>query len=145
MEHNSAYGVIYGLDFGAFTGYGGIQQDKSTREINMFVQYNACIDRHFLVSGWAVEVVGIVQYCGLITAGILFFTDLEKQKQNMFPLLFLIFFSLISSVIGLTFYKEEGRWALEVMGAIALVLLIACIAVLNSYLIRELKKRFHTK
>lgn len=99
----------------------------------------------FLVSGWAVEVVGIVQYCGLITAGILFFTDLEKQKQNMFPLLFLIFFSLISSVIGLTFYKEEGRWALEVMGAIALVLLIACIAVLNSYLIRELKKRFHTK
>ena len=36
----------------------------------------------FLISGWAVIVVPIVGFGGLIVAGILFLTDLERQKQN---------------------------------------------------------------
>lgn len=99
----------------------------------------------FLVSGWGVETISILNYCGLIIAGILFFTDLERQKQNMFPLLFLIFFSIISSIIGLSVYHKEDNWALAVMGGIAIILLIAIITVLKDYLINEFKKRFHTK
>ncbi len=99
----------------------------------------------FLVSGWAVEVVPIVSYCGLIISGVLFFTDLERQKQNMRPMLVLILLSLIGSAVGLSLWQEESRWALAVMGAIALILLIICAAVLGPDFLRELKHRFHTK
>ena len=96
-----------------------------------------------LVSGWALEVVGNVGFCGLIVSGILFFTDLERQKQNMQPLLFFIFTSIISSIVALCIYQQEERWAVAVMGGIALILLVTIVIVLKDYLLKELKKRFH--
>lgn len=99
----------------------------------------------FLSPGWAIEVVPIVCFCGLTVAGVLFFTDLERQKQNMLPMLLLIFFSLIGAVIGLCVWHEESRWALAVMGAFALALLIACAVTLGSDFVRELQRRFHVK
>ena len=78
-------------------------------------------------------------------SGVLFFTDLERQKQNMQPMLLLIILSLIGSGVGLPVWQEESRWALAVMGMVALVLLIACIATLGSDFLRELKRRFHVK
>lgn len=80
----------------------------------------------------------------LAAAGALFFTDLERQQQNMFPMLLLIGFSLLCSVIGLLVWREESRWALAVMGAFALALLVGCASTLGSGFVRELKKRFHT-
>ena len=99
----------------------------------------------FLISGWAIEVVPNVIFCGLIISSILFFTDIEKQKQNMQPLLLLTLFSIISSIIGLTVYKQEDRWALAVMGGIALIILIFLIITLKEYLIKEIRKIFHTE
>lgn len=99
----------------------------------------------FLAPGWAIEVVPIVCFCGLAVSGVLFFTDLERQKQNMQPMLLLIILSLIGSGVGLPVWQEESRWALAVMGMVALVLLIACIATLGSDFLRELKRRFHVK
>lgn len=99
----------------------------------------------FLSPGWAIEVVPIVCFCGLTVAGVLFFTDLERQKQNMLPMLLLIFFSLIGAVVGLCVWHEESRWALAVMGAFALALLIACAVTLGSDFVRELQRRFHVK
>lgn len=96
-------------------------------------------------TGWSIEVVPIVCFMGLIVAGVLFFTDLDRQKQNMMPMLMLIMLSLLSSLIGMLLWKEESRWALFVLGAIASVLLIACFTALGGGLMRELKKRFHTK
>lgn len=101
------------------------------------------IDR-LLAPGWAVEVVPIVCFCGLAAAGALFFTDLERQQQNMFPMLLLIGFSLLCSVIGLLVWREESRWTLAVMGAFALSLLVGCVSTLGSGFVCELKKRFHT-
>lgn len=98
----------------------------------------------FFGSGWIIEVDGILKYCGLIVAGVLFFTDLERQKQNMLPLLFLIFFAITSSIVGLSIYHGEDNWSLAVMGGIAVILLIAIIIVLGDYLLKEIKKRFHT-
>ena len=99
----------------------------------------------FLAPGWAIEVVPIVCYCGLAVSGVLFFTDLERQKQNMLPMLLLIGVSLIGAVVGLSLWHEESRWALAVMGAFALALLVACVKVLGADFRRELKRRFHTK
>lgn len=99
----------------------------------------------FLSPGWAIEVVPIVCFCGIAISGVLFFTDLERQKQNMLPLLLLTFLAIIGSVVGLCLYREEDRWALAVMGTFAVALLTACIIVLGGDFVRELRKRFHIK
>lgn len=99
----------------------------------------------FLVPGWAIEVVPIVCFSALTICGTLFFTDLDRQKQNMLPMLVFIFFTLIGSIIGLCIWHEESRWALAVMGVFSLILLIAIIVTLGSEFLRELKRRFHTK
>ena len=99
----------------------------------------------FLAPGWAIEVVPIVCFTGLAVAGILFFTDLERQKQNMLPMLLLILFAIAGSVIGLSLWHEESRWALAVMGVFAVCLLFSCMVSLGSEFLRELKRRFHTK
>lgn len=119
--------------------------------ISQFIKLiaNACIlmiliDR-LLVPGWAVEVVPIVCYAGLLIAGTLFFTDLERQRQNMLPMLLLALSCLVCAVVGLLVWREESRWALAVMGAFALALLVGCAAVLGPGFIRELKKRFHVQ
>ena len=98
----------------------------------------------FLAPGWAIEAVSILIFSGLIVTAILFFTDIERQKQNIFPLLFLILLSIFSSIIGLSFYHKEDNWGLAVMGGIALILLIALNIVLKDNIINELKKGFHT-
>ncbi len=103
-----------------------------------------CIDI-FLTPGWAIEVVPIVCFCGLAISGVLFFTDMERQKQNMLPMLLLIFFAIAASITGLCFWREESRWALGLMGAFAAALLIACIATLGNDFLRELRRRFHIR
>ncbi len=104
----------------------------------------ALID-YFLSSGWAIEVVPIVCFGGLTVAGTLFFTDFQRQKQNAMPMLILIFLAMVGSSLGLSLWHGRGRWAMIVMGGLALALLIACIATMGRDFLRELKKRFHTK
>ena len=99
----------------------------------------------FLAPGWALEAVPILIFSGLIVTSVLFFTDIERQKQNIFPFLFLILLSIFSSVIGLSFYHEKDSWPLIVMGAVALFLLITLSITLKENIINELKKGFSVK
>ena len=103
------------------------------------------IDIFLAPGGWALDVIPIVCFSGLILSGVLFFTDMERQKQNMHPMLMLIFLAIIGAVVGLCVWHENIRWAIVVMGALALALLIACIITLGPEFLRELKRRFHTK
>lgn len=99
----------------------------------------------FLAPGLALEAVPILIFSGLIVTSVLFFTDIEKQKQNIFPFLFLILLSIFSSIIGLSFYHEKDSWPLTVMGAVALFLLITLSITLKENIINELKKGFSVK
>lgn len=99
----------------------------------------------FLAPGWALEAVAILIFSGLIVTSVLFFTDIERQKQNIFPFLFLILLSIISSIVGLSFYHEKDSWPLTVMGAVALFLLITLTITLKENIINELKKGFSVK
>lgn len=99
----------------------------------------------FLAPGWALEAVPILIFSGLIVTLVLFFTDIEKQKQNIFPFLFLILLSIFSSIIGLSFYHEKDSWPLTVMGIVALFLLITLSITLKENIINELKKGFSVK
>ena len=119
--------------------------------ISQFIKFIVCgcailalIDV-FLAPGWAIEVVPIVCYCALAVSGVLFFTDLERQKQNMLPMLLLIVGTLLGSVIGLSLWHEESRWALAVMGVFSSALLVACIVILGHDFMREIRRRFHTR
>lgn len=99
----------------------------------------------FLSPGWALEAVPILIFSGLIVTSVLFFTDIERQKQNIFPFLFLILLSIFSSIIGLSFYHEKDSWPLTVMGVVALFLLITLTITLKEDIINELKKGFSVK
>lgn len=99
----------------------------------------------FLAPGWALEAVPILIFSGLIVTSVLFFTDIERQKQNIFPFLFLILLSIFSSIIGLSFYHEKDSWPLTVMGVVALFLLITLNITLKENIINELKKGFSVK
>lgn len=67
-----------------------------------------------IVPGWALFVVPIVGFCGLIVCAALFFSDMVKQKQNMLPMLNLIFFAGLGSGLGLLWGGEAVRWQLWV-------------------------------
>lgn len=99
----------------------------------------------FLAPGWAIEAVSILIFSGLIVTAILFFTDIERQKQNIFPFIFLILLSIFSSILGLSIYHEEDSWGLAVMGGVALILLITLSITLKENIINELKKGFSVK
>lgn len=99
----------------------------------------------FLAPGWALEAVPILIFSGLIVTSVLFFTDIERQKQNIFPFLFLILLSIFSSIVGLSFYHEKDSWPLTVMGVVALFLLITLTITLKENIINELKKGFSVK
>lgn len=99
----------------------------------------------FLAPGWALEAVPILIFSGLIVTSVLFLTDIERQKQNIFPFLFLILLSIFSSIVGLSFYHEKDSWPLTVMGVVALFLLITLSITLKENIINELKKGFSVK
>lgn len=99
----------------------------------------------FLSPGWALEVISIVAFSALAISGVLFFTDLKRQKQNMLPFIILIFLTMIGAILGLILSNYKNYWALIVMGAISLALFVGCILVLKTELITEFKKRMHIK
>lgn len=99
----------------------------------------------FLSPGWAVEVVYIVCFSALILTAILFFSDLNKQKQNMLPMLLFIAISIAASIVGLTLWKGKSMWPAMLAGVLALALALACYSVLGRDFLVEFKKRFHTK
>ena len=99
----------------------------------------------YLAPGWAVTVVPLVCSAGLIVSGVLFYTDLNKQKQNMLPMLLLAAAALPAALAGLQIWHGKGRWSLLVLAGCSFVLLISLILTLGNGFTRELKKRCHTK
>lgn len=98
----------------------------------------------FLSSGWAGFVVPIVSFTSLIVMGVLFFTNLPIQKQNLMPMMWMIAAALVAIMASLIGWPKMN-WPFIVLGATAFALLIVTFIVLPKELIRELQKRFHTK
>ena len=98
-----------------------------------------------IVPIWAIGVLAIIGYSGLILSGILFLTDLKKQKQNMLPMFFYIVVALIASVVGFVYADPSNLWTVIVLAAVSFVLLFVCIVVLRKEFVNELKKGFKVK
>jgi hypothetical protein len=96
-----------------------------------------------LSPGWALFVVPLISCFGILVVGMLFFSDLERQKQNSMPMLWLVFASLALFISSLMGWPKISA-PMVALGAAAIAMLAACIAVLGGGLLSELKKRFHT-
>ncbi len=98
-----------------------------------------------LSPGWSIITVSVILCCGLSISGILLFTDLEKQKHNMFPMLLLIVIVIIRTIIGVCIYRGANRIVSIIMGMFALILIVLCVIALGGDFIRELRCRFHIR
>lgn len=100
-------------------------------------------------SPWGAIVIPIVTFSGLVVAAVLFFTDFERQRHNLMPLLIIDIICLLAAA-GMIIYIVESAvdmalWPYIVMGSVSLALLISLAFTLKGGLIAELKRRFHAK
>jgi len=97
-----------------------------------------------LAPGWASFVVPVICFGGLLFIALLFFTDFEKQRQNMMPMIWLLTGSILMIVLSLAGWPEMS-WPMIAMGATAFGILVLCFAVMGRNLPLEFRKRFHIK
>jgi hypothetical protein len=100
-------------------------------------------------SPWGTIVIPIVTFSGLVVAAVLFFTDFERQRHNLMPLLIIDIICLLSAA-GMIRYIVKSAvnmalWPYIVMGSVSLALLISLAFTLKGGFIAELKRRFHAK
>lgn len=98
-----------------------------------------------LAKVWAIMVVPIICFTGIIVCSILFFTDFQNQKHNIFPLLFFMFCSILASGVYLLFIHGDETWPYIVLGAVSLALTITFIIILGADFRKEMQRRFHVK
>lgn len=98
-----------------------------------------------LIPGWAGFATTVITCCGLIFSGILFFTDFNRQKKNMFPLFWLIGISLIRASVGILLSSGEEWASFMLMEVLSILLFLLFLAILKKDLMRELRCRFHTR
>ena len=98
-----------------------------------------------LAHGFALFVIPIVCFGGLVVSVILFFTDLRRQKHNMLPLILFEIVSMIGSGIVLCFWDDPNNWPYIVLLSLSAVCFLAMVIVLGRDFKIELARRFHIK
>ena len=99
----------------------------------------------FIVSLIAIFVIPIVCFGGLTVCIVLFFSNMEKQKHNMLPLLNFTFASVIASAYVIAFEHGVSKWPYIVLLSLSVAFILALIIVLRQDFKIELKRRFHLK
>lgn len=98
-----------------------------------------------LAPGWIVEVLSIVCFGGLTLICILLYTDFERQRHNMLPIILLAVITLIVSVVFFFMQWPSVKWQTIVSLSLAAAVLIECIVIMSSNFKNEFRKMFHTK
>ena len=98
---------------------------------------------------WGSFVIPIVTFSGLILSAILFFTDFERQRHNLMPLLLIDIICFVASVIMicLIVYQkyESALWPYVTMGGVSSAILAVLLLTMKGGFFAELKRRFHAK
>lgn len=100
-------------------------------------------------SPWGTTVIPIVTFSALVVAAVLFFTDFERQRHNLMPLLIIDILCLLAAA-GMIIYIVESTvdmalWPYIVMGSVSFALLVSLAFTLKGGFIAELKRRFHAR
>ena len=98
---------------------------------------------------WGSFVIPIVTFSGLVVAAILFFTDFERQRHNLMPLLLIDIICLVAAVVMVLVIKYQGLdmvlWPYITMGGVSLAILVSLILSMKGGFFGELKRRLHSK
>jgi len=98
----------------------------------------------FITSGWAANVVSIICFSSLIAVCLLLYTDFERQRHNLLPVILLSALSLITSAVLMIISGGNIPWQLPVTCVLSFVVLAVCIKTMGWNIKSELKKMFHT-
>ena len=98
---------------------------------------------------WGSFVIPIVTFSGLVVAAVLFFTDFERQRHNLMPLLLIDIICLVAAVVMVLVIKYQELdmvlWPYITMGGVSLAILFALMLSMKGGFFGELKRRFHSK
>jgi hypothetical protein len=98
---------------------------------------------------WGSFVIPIVTFSALVVAAVLFFTDFERQRHNLMPLLIIDIICIFAAVIMICviYYEEVNMvlWPYITMGGVSLALLVSLMLSMKGGFFGELKRRFHAK
>jgi hypothetical protein len=92
-----------------------------------------------------INVIAIVSFSGVTLLGILFFSNLHKQRHNLFPLLLFIVAVVAFGVTGIIIWRGRASWEFITLLSTGVAFLVTTAIVLRKDLLREFAKRFHTK
>ena len=95
-----------------------------------------------LAPGKLMLVFPIVSFGTLTVLGVLFFTDLRRQRRNVMPVFLLALCMLVLCTVGAWIW-ETWHWTVIVMAATAFALIMACAATLGEILVSDVRKYFH--
>ena len=98
----------------------------------------------FLAPGWAGFVIPGACCITLIVTAVFFFIDIDTQKHNTMPMIWLVIISLVSFAIAFSGLPVMN-WPMIVLGGISSALSIMGIVAFHHDLLLEFKKRFHSK
>ena len=96
-----------------------------------------------LVHSFALFVIPIVCFSGLVVSIVLFFTNIQTQKHNMLPLILFEVVSIIGSTIVLCLWKNVNNWPYIVLLSLSVLSLLSMVIVLGRDFRIEIKRRFH--
>ena len=97
-----------------------------------------------LSPGWLGFVLPIIGFSTLILSGVFFFINVDRHRNNIMPLIWEIIFAIVACMVV---FVRDGRlnWPMITMGSLALVMAISGIITLHRDILRELRKRLHTR
>jgi len=98
----------------------------------------------FITSGWASNVVSIICFGALIAVCLLLYTDFERQRRNLLPMILFSLLSLLTSVVLMIISEEAVPWQVPVTCVLSFAVLIVCLKTMGGNIKSELKKMFHT-
>ena len=98
-----------------------------------------------LYPGWAGVATSVLLCCGIVLSAALFFSDFRRQRENLFPFLWLLIVALARALTGVTSTSGPIRASFVLMAALSLILVLLFILFLRKDCLRELRCRFHLR
>lgn len=98
-----------------------------------------------LYPGWAGVATSVLLCCGIVLSAALFFSDFRRQRENLFPFLWLLIVALARALTGACSTSGPIRASFVLMAALSLILVLLFILFLRKDCLRELRCRFHLR
>lgn len=99
----------------------------------------------FIVGGWAITVIPIICFAGIVIAFILFISDLEGQKHHGLTFIFFLLLCFTAGMIGIFSEATEEKWVFIVLASVSFAALATIILVLKRTIIEDFKKKISVK